>query len=391
MAIIRPNDPLVVEVKGGRLEYNGHTGEWTTTDRNNKTHILSKDPVIQAKDAHYNLYRKLKDAPLTANFNFPVFHAVCFPDTVIEKDIRLDLPIDIIIDKPRILDLEESISEIFKYWQKEKHLIPPQQSGINSLINLLAPQITVRTYLGSDIKEQEEQIKLLTEEQFIALDMLSRERKAIIFGCAGSGKTLLAIEKAKRLANEGYSVLFTCFNSRLANWLNDKYGHLEGITISNFHKLCIDYSNRAGIRIPSINSEIVQGDEKYYYETIIPQSLIDAISQMGAQHNAIIVDEGQDFLDSWWVALDYLLFDPNEDVFYIFCDDNQNIYLGTEKNYLFQSPSIVLSKNCRTTKKIHEVIQKYYQGTIDVISNGPIGVSPEFIPISSENELLKSY
>ena len=40
----------------------------------------------------------------------------------------------------------------------------------------------------------------------------------------------------------------------------------------------------------------------------------------------IIVDEAQDFEDTWWIPLPDLLKEPDNGVFYVFFDDNQRIY-----------------------------------------------------------------
>ena len=49
------------------------------------------------------------------------------------------------------------------------------------------------------------------------LDLLRRTRRAAIYGCAGSGKTTLAVEKARRLAEEGFCTLLTCYNKALGS------------------------------------------------------------------------------------------------------------------------------------------------------------------------------
>jgi superfamily I DNA and RNA helicase len=65
-----------------------------------------------------------------------------------------------------------------------------------------------------------------------------------------------------------------------------------------------------------------------------PDMLMDAASLIhtpgsGAEDklfDAIIVDEAQDFEDTWWIPLPELLRDPQDGVFYVFFDDNQRIY-----------------------------------------------------------------
>jgi superfamily I DNA and RNA helicase len=44
-------------------------------------------------------------------------------------------------------------------------------------------------------------------------------------GCAGSGKTLMALRQVKRLAKNSdvKRILFTCYNRELGQWLARKY------------------------------------------------------------------------------------------------------------------------------------------------------------------------
>ncbi len=63
--------------------------------------------------------------------------------------------------------------------------------------------------LGAALAEDECRILALTEEQFSVLDTLARLRRVAVSGGAGTGKTLLALEKAKRLAGEGFETLLT--------------------------------------------------------------------------------------------------------------------------------------------------------------------------------------
>ena len=54
------------------------------------------------------------------------------------------------------------------------------------------------------------------------------------YGCAGSGKTMLAVEQAKRLAAKGEDVLFVCFNTGLKNHLREREAS-SGVEFWNFH------------------------------------------------------------------------------------------------------------------------------------------------------------
>ena len=91
----------------------------------------------------------------------------------------------------------------------------------------------------------------LTERQMLILDFLSNRRPAQRFkGCAGSGKTMLAMEKARRLASEGFDVLLTCYNAALATSLARHVP--ERITVMHFHGLCRELVKEAGFAIRPI-------------------------------------------------------------------------------------------------------------------------------------------
>lgn len=373
---------LLLEVKGGRIELDGPSNQWFSVDRNGAKHRLGRSPYSQAKNGCYSLLRKLRESSMTAAYSYPIDYAVCFPDVVVERDLRPDAPAAITIDQRGILALENRIRSIFEYYQPSVRRQGPTQRGLQALIDLLAPKIDLRSYLGLEFRAEAEQIKQLTQEQFGVLDMLNRERRAVIYGCAGSGKTMLALEKARRLTQEGYAVLFTCYNARLAEWLRITPYAQEGVTITHFHKLCVALAKRARVLLPALNSDVVEGDEEFYFGTILPNALMEATAQLGPQYNALIVDEAQDFVDTWWVALEGLLTDHNEDIFYIFCDDNQNIYAGAAQNYPFRDPQMTLSTNCRNTRAIHQAVVKYYRGQVQIRPGGPEGRPIETISLT---------
>src|SRR5690606_6411963 len=124
---------------------------------------------------------------------------------------------------------------------------------------------------------------------------------AFIEGCAGSGKTMLALEKARQLAGQGFDVLLLCFNAPLAEYLYERAP--EGVSVFHFHGLCKHLAKEAGIGYRAHRSE-----EEYYNE-VLPNMLLDAIDELGPQYDALIVDEGQDFRDTWWEILAFLLRD----------------------------------------------------------------------------------
>ena len=77
------------------------------------------------------------------------------------------------------------------------------RDGIDRLERVLANSFELRAPLAFELAEEERRLYRLTEQQYQVLDMLSRQTRVAIAGCAGSGKTFLAAEKARRLAAAG--------------------------------------------------------------------------------------------------------------------------------------------------------------------------------------------
>jgi hypothetical protein len=65
----------------------------------------------------------------------------------------------------------------------------------------------------------DDEVRRYTEEQFEALDAIEANPRIVFDGPAGTGKTLLAMETARRAVSAGRRVLFVCFNRPLGRWL----------------------------------------------------------------------------------------------------------------------------------------------------------------------------
>ena len=79
----------------------------------------------------------------------------------------------------------------------------PGAQGMKKLRELLAPCVRIEVPMAERFLEEEEQLITLTHEQARLLHSFGRERRMVVTGPAGSGKTMLAVEQAKRLAAEG--------------------------------------------------------------------------------------------------------------------------------------------------------------------------------------------
>ena len=65
----------------------------------------------------------------------------------------------------------------------------------------------------------------LLKEQANILNFLEEQPYAVINGAAGTGKTMIALEKSRRHAEDGEKVLFLCFNRFLCEYFKTNYSH----------------------------------------------------------------------------------------------------------------------------------------------------------------------
>lgn len=257
---------------------------------------------------------------------------------------------------------------------------------IRSIVDILKPsgQIAKIGLLGG-VREGEREMIQLTVGQYSLLEIMQNHDRVRIAGCAGSGKTMLAIEKARRLALQGMRVLVTCYNKGLSAWIReqleiDTRPEFERVHIYHYHDLAMTMCSRAGMP-----QTVPPGDSSEFWETTLPEALMEAIPLLHDwRYDAIIVDEGQDFDAGWWVTLEELLRDPKRSIFYIFHDNNQRLYRRARDMPVTEAP-YVLNSNCRTTKTIHNAVMDYFHDVPKPGAGGSDGRKVDFVPRESDD------
>lgn len=102
----------------------------------------------------------------------------------------------------------------------------PSGAQCAEIVRLLRPEFEFYESPKSRARRVDEELRHYTEEQFEALDAMERNPRVVFDGPAGTGKTLLAIEAARRGRAAGRRVLFLCFNRPLRVWLADQLADL---------------------------------------------------------------------------------------------------------------------------------------------------------------------
>jgi hypothetical protein len=359
---------VVVEVKGGGIEC--RYGEWYGLHDGRPERI--RDPFTQALDHRYALERALDGGA-----ELLIVHAIAFPDiTVHELTLAPDAPRELILDR---IDLREGVAATldrvlaFHLGARDQRKAPGDE-GARRVRELLAPLVRIDVPIAEQFMEEEVALVGLTFEQSAALRRLHRNRRLVVYGCAGSGKTMLAAEHARRLASEGKDVLFVCFNKALAEQLR-RTNRIDRVEFTHFHSLCARLARDAKVELPTYPPGDAPGE---FFETILPEALVEAFGALGPRYDALIVDEAQDLHDDWLAALRLGLRDEDRGPIWLFMDDNQRIYdqtLTVPPDFL----STELTVNCRNTQAIHREVMKLYDGSVEPDVRGPEGRRVELI------------
>lgn len=381
---------LVVEVKGGGIHL--ESGRWYTINAAGDKNPLDRDPVAQADKSVYALKDHLRHNALTQRYIFPIYHAVAFPDIEVpgKQSLRPDIPRTIIIDRSRLADIQRTLEDIFQFWhQRYRHSAIGEQA-IRGLVQLLVPRFEIKTRLSHIFEDEDQQIKKLTEAQYSTLKLLQMFRRAAIIGGAGTGKTMLAIEKSRQLAAAGFKVLLLCYNSNLAKWLAEITRGIEGVIVSTFHSLVrLVAEHWAGTPPRTRKEDYLDKAEDILLDAL---ELVRANPETAGAYlfDAVVIDEAQDFEADYWIPIPELLKDSINGVLYVFFDNNQRVY--TQLSHIPISKEqmpIVLTDNCRNTQSIFKLLQRYAKESTTVQCMGPEGRAVEFKPSADDTETRK--
>lgn len=165
-------------------------------------------------------------------------------------------------------------------------------------------------------------------------------------GGAGSGKTWLAVEQARRLRKAGKRVALLCYSRGLAAHLQRQVAGLsrreQPSYVGTFHNLGLLWGAPEG-----------SDDDSDYYEHRLPQLMADLAKALppGQRFDAVVVDEAQDFADSWWHPLVAALKDEETGGVFAFSDEGQRVFARYGVPPVPLVP-LLLDHNLRNTKQI---------------------------------------
>ena len=347
---------LVVEVKGGVIRRDPATDVWFSNDVR-----LDPDPFTQVHRTRYLLEDLL-------GRTLPTGEALAFPDGLVARsELPAALLPERVIGAEDLDELAAAVGRCFGVNGLHDNKAAFGKRGVHLLTETLAGSVNVRRHIGHQVHAAEQEMIKLTESQYSVLEQLDGNLRVCVLGGAGTGKTLLAMEQARRLAARGDRVLLTCFNAPLGAHIRRELGAIDGVEVLHFHLLCRTWADRAGL-------DSTQGEhesDSEYFDNRLPNLLTEAALELDKRYDAILVDEAQDFDADWLAALQLLLADEKHGVMFLFADENQAIYQSG-----FELPAgfmrFTLKDNLRNAAQIHGLLSQHFGETSR--SKGPAGI-----------------
>jgi len=365
---------LGLEVKGG-VEIGRDAEGWYSG--NDPRHRI-KSPGAQVQRAMRGLAEYLRTRTALPSFGW----GVVFPDAESPEALGPDLPRQLVIDRSGLQWADKAVDGVFEAAIGAGSKL--SAAAVEKLVQLLAPRVSLALSLAATVNEDAATLVRLTEEQFNILEVLSAFPRVGVSGGAGTGKTLVAMERARRLASENRRVLLLCYNRGLATYLKPR---ADGFTVSTFHSLCDALSKSAGLPWPTAPAG---ADAQVFWRDEAPALLLQALDRLPDERfDAVVVDEAQDFLEYWWVAVERLLRRPKDDTLWVFVDPRQNIYGGSawEALGLHTTP---LAYNCRNTQRIARYAYGLVHAEPKLRPGTPEGVEVSIERCSTGREMLEA-
>jgi hypothetical protein len=312
------------------------------------------DPVEQARTTKYAVREYVERDPRWRESNRSRIvwaHALVAPYSCFDDDFAApECPRWTLHGRDDLHDLVDRLRDTAKL--QVNNARPPDADDVDLIVEILTGRNFGHHDLNAEADDRAAQADRLTDEQALILGVTRLLNRVEIRGGAGSGKTVLAMTQAKELTRgredrPAQRVALLCYSIGLAEYFKRVVSgwprRQRPAYVGSFAELGRSWGAPDGDRTDSD-----------FWEVELPQRMTELAAELppGHRFDSIIVDEAQDFADSWWAPLLGALKDEEQGGLFVYSDENQRIFARFGRPPVPLVP-LVLDHNLRNTKQIH--------------------------------------
>lgn len=339
----RTKGVICLEAKAGQVRY--ENGCWLY---GSGIPMHNGGPFNQASANKYKLMRYISDSNMAFVLEkCKFFHAVWFPSVSNDRLKKMTLPSEgdkaLVLTKEALSNPKEFVDKIYTLQLPSRIETKLSETESKRLVReIFCPQFNVFPSASFEADLKKIVFHRLLDEQAGILDFLDEQLTAAVNGAAGTGKTMIAVEKARRHAVAGERVLFLCFNAQLKEYLEENYA-----------RDLVSYYTIAGFACKTCNTVKPDYDE-------LQAKLEDYYISGSFPYKHVIIDEGQDFgseaieeTDIIQLIHDIIVDAGQGGTFYVFYDRLQLIQAREMPKFIGDLDCrLTLYRNCRNTENI---------------------------------------
>ena len=362
---------LCIEVKGG-VKYIRENDKYIVVTADGEK-IVKDISAFEQAEKSMRYFKKCYEDTYNIEYKGVYGFMAAFPNYSMKETVKekfYQVP-DVTIDKNDLGDLLTCIRKAFLYWSRNNNFLSNlfvEQSRKN-LVALLKRTYAIEASKGALIDYKNKELEKINDVQQNIIMLLQNYKTFAMKGAAGTGKSWIAYQMALKSAVLENRKTLLINKSKLLSEYFIKQHDLSGV--DNLDVLPLNVLiNKLGIT--DIEKYNIQEDKKY---------------------GVIIVDEAQDFNEAEAFFVKDLLINDISSQFYVFYDDEQNIFnnnLDTTLNkFMIDSKPFVLTENLRNTKNIYEWAKERTSLGEATFSNQIDGPDPTIKSFRTINQISK--
>jgi hypothetical protein len=322
---------LALEVKGGIHKVEGLAF----------VHVKSGTATRVIEQTRANVHGLARWLGVDPQLRLKIGYALAFPHSdfqghVISSalvDTTVDPPETIVIDMSDVPSIGRRILEIMAYWKDALSTPALGARRMQALINALCPSFDGTPNWAARV-DWDRQIWLrLTQEQSAVVNDAICGRRLVVTGWPGTGKTLILIECARRLLEQGKSVLVLTYNSLLCNHIKHQIGTNRRVMIRTWHSFCGQSNDGRSL-------QMIDVDRDWLDRRCLDDLQSNVEDRLVQDFDAVLIDEAQAFRTEW---IQWLCHWHEDRQMLAFCDETQV--------FSFESGRVSLPTLCETVSK----------------------------------------